>query len=236
MRPRAAVVHAGNLLMLVAAWLPLCCRTLNCPATGAVALAWPMIALSLGVIAVFADEMYRFRQPGGITGNLAAAVFTLVYVGLMFAVLIQLRLLWGLAAIAALVIPVKMGDTGAYTVGRLFGQHKMTPLLSPKKTWEGAIGHLSWAGLSAWATFTWLLPALQLSSSVPAAWRTLLLGLLLGVVGMLGDLAESLLKRDVGCKDSSRWMPGFGGVLDILDSILLAAPVAWFCWACGLVW
>ena len=60
-------------------------------------------------------------------------------------------------------------------------------------------------------------------------------GLLMGAVGMLGDLAESLLKRDVGCKDSSAWMPGFGGVLDILDSLLLSAPIAWLCWSLGIV-
>jgi len=57
----------------------------------------------------------------------------------------------------------------------------------------------------------------------------------LGIAGMLGDLAESMLKRDVGLKDSSRWMPGFGGVLDILDSLLLSAPVAWLCWSLGML-
>jgi phosphatidate cytidylyltransferase len=63
----------------------------------------------------------------------------------------------------------------------------------------------------------------------------MLFGLCVAVAGILGDLAESLIKRDVGRKDSSRWLPGLGGVLDLLDSILLAAPVAWFCWAVGLV-
>ncbi len=68
---------------------------------------------------------------------------------------------------------------------------------------------------------------------LPAGW--IIFGLLMGCVGMLGDLAESLLKRDVGCKDSSAWMPGFGGVLDILDSLLLSAPIAWLCWSLGIV-
>ena len=67
----------------------------------------------------------------------------------------------------------------------------------------------------------------------PSGW--FIFGLLMGSVGMLGDLAESLLKRDVGCKDSSAWMPGFGGVLDILDSLLLSAPIAWLCWSLGIV-
>ena len=66
-------------------------------------------------------------------------------------------------------------------------------------------------------------------------WGWIAFGLLVGGAGMVGDLAESLLKRDVGRKDSSTWMPGFGGVLDVLDSLLLSAPVAWACWAFGLV-
>ena len=82
--------------------------------------------------------------------------------------------------------------------------------------------------------FTWLIPA---TSTHPAgrAWGWLPFGLLMGLAGMVGDLAESLLKRDVGVKDSSRWMPGFGGVLDIVDSLLFTAPVAWLCWASKLV-
>ena len=67
----------------------------------------------------------------------------------------------------------------------------------------------------------------------PTAW--LAYGVIIGVVGLLGDLAESLIKRDLGRKDSSAWMPGFGGVLDLLDSILFAAPVAYLCWVAGLV-
>ena len=66
-------------------------------------------------------------------------------------------------------------------------------------------------------------------------WGWILFGLLVGTVGLMGDLAESMLKRDVGRKDSSTWLPGLGGVLDVLDSILLAAPFAWACWALGLV-
>ena len=66
-------------------------------------------------------------------------------------------------------------------------------------------------------------------------WRWIVFGLAVGAAGLLGDLAESLLKRDAGRKDSSPWMPGFGGVLDLLDSILFAAPVAYLCWATGLV-
>ena len=129
---------------------------------------------------------------------------------------------------ASWIIVVKLGDIGAYSVGRLVGRHKITPLLSPSKTWEGAAGTLLFSVLGSWAVFRFLPPH-------GPSWGWLPFGLLMGGVGMAGDLAESLLKRDAGSKDSSRWLPGLGGVLDILDSLLLTAPLAWFCWSAGLV-
>jgi phosphatidate cytidylyltransferase len=181
--------------------------------------------------------MWRYRKPGGNTANLAVAIFALVYVGLMLWFAVQMRVVWGIGAIAAWVIVVKMGDTGAYTVGRLIGRHKMAPLISPGKTIEGAFGALAFACFGAWIAFRWLVPLTSTTSVDKAClgWGWLAFGLLVGATGMLGDLAESFLKRDVGVKDSSTWMPGFGGILDILDSLLLSAPVAWFCWAGGLV-
>jgi phosphatidate cytidylyltransferase len=128
-----------------------------------------------------------------------------------------------------------MGDTGAYTVGRIFGRHKMAPRLSPGKTIEGAVGAIIFACLGAWLSFRYLIPAMsptEIPAAIPGGWA--IYGVLVGVVGLFGDLAESFIKRDVGRKDSSTWMPGFGGVLDILDSLLLAAPVAWLCWILGI--
>ena len=159
----------------------------------------------------------------------------------------QIRLFWGVGAMAAWIISVKMGDIGAYTVGRLFGSNKMSPTISPGKTVEGALGALVFALIGSWISFHGIVsvrrPPFMASmhgsrlmsnrSGLPSGW--IIFGLLMGSVGMLGDLAESLLKRDVGCKDSSAWMPGFGGVLDILDSLLLSAPIAWLCWSMGIV-
>jgi phosphatidate cytidylyltransferase len=124
-----------------------------------------------------------------------------------------------------------MGDIGAYTVGRLIGRHKMSPAISPGKTIEGGLGALVFACAGAWASFRWLLPP---ATPWVADWGWLVFGLLMGIGGMVGDLAESLLKRDAGVKDSSTWMPGFGGVLDLLDSLLLTAPLAWLCWINGI--
>ena len=142
------------------------------------------------------------------------------------------------SALASWLIAVKAGDIGAFTAGRLVGRHKIAPLLSPKKTIEGAVGALVFSCLGSWATFTWLVPLPGVSPPelpIGPSWGWLPFGLLMGVAGMMGDLAESLLKRDVGCKDSSHWLPGFGGVLDIVDSLLLTAPLAWACWYWGLV-
>jgi phosphatidate cytidylyltransferase len=129
-----------------------------------------------------------------------------------------------------------MGDIGAYTVGRLIGRRKMAPRISPGKTIEGGVGAIVFSCGIAWLAGAWITGA-RVPWSLPAASQTgwLVYGLLVGGAGMVGDLAESLLKRDVGRKDSSSWLPGFGGVLDMVDSVLLAAPVAWACWLLGLV-
>jgi phosphatidate cytidylyltransferase len=128
-----------------------------------------------------------------------------------------------------------MGDTGAYTLGRLMGRHKMAPRLSPGKTWEGAAGAALFAVFGSWAVFNLIGRMLNSHRAPLESWRWIVFGLVVGIAGLLGDLAESLLKRDAGRKDSSPWMPGFGGMLDLLDSILFAAPVAYLCWATGLV-
>jgi phosphatidate cytidylyltransferase len=134
----------------------------------------------------------------------------------------------GLIALVALLLVVKMGDSGAYTVGRLIGRHKMSPVVSPGKTIEGAIGAFAFACLASWFAFTYL-PLWMGAARPHRVWGWIVFGVAVGGAGLLGDLAESLMKRDVGAKDSSAWMPGFGGVLDLLDSILFAAPVAYLC-------
>jgi len=254
MRPVPWVVYCGNLLVVTFCWLaPLCLRfDAKLPEdshylallSSAVATNGTLIALTVGVIMAFTAEMYRFKRPGGVTANIAAAVLAIVYVGLLFSFMVKLLLGWGLVGLLSLLIVVKMGDTGAYTVGRLIGRYKMAPGLSPGKTIEGAFGAVVFACVGAWATFQWLLPAAPqwlLPATAPGDarsgpwWGWILFGLLVGVTGMVGDLAESLIKRDVELKDSSNWVPGFGGVLDILDSALLAAPVAYACWAFGLI-
>ena len=245
-RPVAWPIYAGNLLLVIAQWLPALYLYL------AAHFSWremgfydfflagtrsPLWALAVATLMVFVGEMRQYEQPGGAFAKIAVGIFSLVYVGLMFTFVVQIRLFWGVGAVAAWIISVKMGDIGAYTVGRLFGRNKMSPTISPGKTVEGALGALSFALIGSWISFhgivQWAPPYVESMPGQPSGW--IIFGLLMGSAGMLGDLAESLLKRDVGCKDSSGWLPGFGGVLDILDSLLLSAPVAWLCWSLGIV-
>jgi phosphatidate cytidylyltransferase len=196
-------------------------------------LAWPLLALAASVILAFVAEMRRYEQPGRTIDNLAIAVFAHVYAGVLMTFLVQLRLLdqglGGLLPLVSLVAVVKCGDIGAYTIGRIFGRTKLAPVLSPGKTIEGLLGGLALACVASYLVF-W-----AMGPSRPAGWGWLAYGLLVGIAGVVGDLAESLLKRDAGRKDSSTWMPGFGGILDVVDSPLLAAPVAYVCWTIGLV-
>lgn len=227
----SAVVYLGNTAIVLAnfaaLWFPQMPSSLTCST----------IAFGIALAAVFLAEMARYTGPGHSVERLGLAVLALAYVGLLLSFVAQLRLLGpgslrGIAALASLVIAVKMCDIGAYAVGRLVGRHKLVPVLSPGKTIEGSIGGLVFAVASIWLFDRLLMPRL-LGGPSAAPWGWLAFGLVVGAAGMIGDLAESLIKRDVGRKDSSAWMPGFGGVLDILDSVLLAAPVAYLFWICG---
>lgn len=124
-----------------------------------------------------------------------------------------------------LIVVTKMTDVGAYLVGRRFGRHKMMPILSPRKTWEGLAGGLVFAAGSGFLLVA-LFPE-QLGLIRPR-W-ILFIGILIAAAGVVGDLAESVVKRDAQVKDSGRLIPGIGGALDLIDSILFTAPIL-FLW------
>ncbi len=161
LRPVPWAVYCGNVLLIAAAWVPSVCRAGEDRSQLVNSGAWPLFALAMGVVLLLITEMARYEKPGGVTANVAAGVLALVYVGVMLGFAVQLRMTWGIGALASLVICTKMGDTGAYTVGRLIGRHKMAPVLSPGKTIEGALGALAFACLGSWVTFRWLIPRLQ---------------------------------------------------------------------------
>jgi len=232
LRPIPAIVYGGTALVVASNLLPLFVRGFE-PESPLDPLAWPALALTLCIIAAFFGEMCRYEKPGGVTISLGVTILSIAYVGLMFSFIIQLRALGGgergIIALGAMVAVVKGGDIGAYAVGRLIGRHKLAPVLSPGKTIEGAVGALIFSSAAAWFMFEWLAPRIVSTPPNLPGYFWLVFGLLVCIAGMIGDLAESLLKRDLGRKDSSAWLPGFGGVLDIVDSMLLASPVAFLC-------
>ncbi|MBQ1278549.1 MAG: phosphatidate cytidylyltransferase [Thermoguttaceae bacterium] len=199
--------------------------------TAAFASVHALLAIAAGVLIAFVGEMLRFKLPGGHLINLSGAVFAIVYVGLLGSFLVMMRIAYGVTALASMIVVAKLCDVGAYTVGRLIGRHKMAPSLSPGKTIEGAVGGIAFAILGAWLSVAVLFPLATGEPSQTTWVGVVVYGLAVGLAGMLGDLAESLIKRDVMRKDSGTNVPGFGGFLDVYDSLLLAAPVAFGLWA-----
>ncbi len=164
-----------------------------------------------------------WRMPKGVAGyvrDIAASLLIIGYVPLLgsFAALMLAEGQGPLRVVTFMLIVV-MSDTGGYVAGVLFGKHPMAPKISPKKSWEGVAGSLVFATIAGVCMAIFVL-------NVPF-WVGLILGVGLVAVGSCGDLIESMIKRDLGIKDMSSFLPGHGGVMDRLDSLLVAAPVAW---------
>jgi len=184
-----------------------------------------LFAFTATILATFLLEMATFEGPGHSVERISLTVWVVAYLGILpsFLVNLQLGRTDGLGPVSlALAIFVPKGcDIGAYFTGRLFGRHHMTRVLSPNKTWEGAVGGLLTAVLVAFGLD-------RLGPVIPGgAAGTILFGLTVGLAGMFGDLAESLIKRDCKRKDASHIVPGFGGVLDVVDAIVFAAPLCY---------
>jgi len=164
-----------------------------------------------------------WRMPKGAAGyvrDAAASMLIIGYVPLLgsFAAL-MLAEERGSARLVTFLLIVVMNDTGGYVAGVLFGKHPMVPKISPKKSWEGLAGSLVFGTAAGVCMAVFLL-------AVPF-WVGIVLGVSLVAAGTCGDLIESIIKRDLGIKDMSSFLPGHGGVMDRLDSLLIAAPVAW---------
>jgi phosphatidate cytidylyltransferase len=222
--PQIPVCYFGVLVLGLANWLAhLPERQAN---------PWPMVlAILTGlVLTVFLYEMAVFEGSGRSVERMAVTLWVVMYLGLLPCFFAQLRWLYppavaerGSVALALAIFVPKGCDVGAYFTGRLLGRHRMTPVLSPKKTWEGAAGGLVMAVLATVA-----LDRLGPVALLRENWLLEIgFGLTLGVAGMLGDLAESLIKRDCQSKDASHAVPGFGGVLDVVDAVIFAAPPAY---------
>jgi phosphatidate cytidylyltransferase len=218
-----------TLIVVVAGWVPHWIMSER-PLLLFAELGPPMLGFVFAVLCLFLKGAIRYREPGSSMETLGAEVLIVAYVGVLLTITAQLRWLGGYAALASLIIAAKSGDVGAYTLGRLFGRKKMVPRLSPGKTWMGALGALIGAGAASWAWFQFGAPNLFPKTSACDWYWSVLFGIIIGLVGLGGDLCESLIKRDVEQKDSAELLPGFGGLLDLLDSILYAGPVAYVLW------
>ena len=167
----------------------------------------------------------RGRTVKGVVAAAGGTLWAFVYLGLMLGAILLIRREHTVWMLLWIVLVTKACDIGAYFTGRAIGRHKLIPWLSPGKTWEGLAGGVALAmvvgALGSVALVRWT------AESGLTWWHGLITGILLGLAGQAGDLMASLLKRDAGRKDSGTMLPGFGGVLDVLDSPLLAMPVAY---------
>lgn len=191
----------------------------------------PIAAPALAFVIVFVMLFAALRRAWGqktehAIVHMAGTSLATLYLGGLAWFLMALRVqrlsyfVGSTTVVLMVLLVVKFTDIGAYFGGRAIGRHKMIPWLSPGKTWEGLACGVVVAGVVGIIASRWFDHAFT-------AWQIFVLSVIIGAVGQLGDLLESLMKRDAEVKDSSSLIPGFGGILDVIDSPLLAAPFAY---------
>jgi len=180
---------------------------------------WELLFILI-VLLVLIIMQFRRRDNCGVIVGISTTVFGILYVSWFFSFVIKVRYLDnGLGLLAAVLLITKLGDMGAYFVGSLLGKTPLIPRISPKKSVEGAVGGLLASVLAALI----IKPLLGFNFM-----HLIAIGLVLGVLAQLGDLSESLMKRDCQVKDSGKIFPGLGGILDSIDSLLFTVPVFYF--------
>jgi phosphatidate cytidylyltransferase len=178
---------------------------------------WSGALLSALLMGVFGVRIVR-GEIGESLQSVGSYVLGWTYVPVMLGFLTAVRLRWGVAGLIAVVGVCKAGSSGAYFAGSLLGRRKLVPRVSPGKTVAGAVG-----AVVAAVAVSWGLSVSPLGVMTPGA--AVVFGLLAALTGIFGDLAESLLKRQADIKDSGSLLPGFGGMLDMLDDVLFTAPL-----------
>ena len=180
-----------------------------------------VLFLVLGCLFIFVLQFFHKDHSQALVG-IALTLFGILYISWFLSFLIKIRFLeGGMLWTAYLLAVTKAADIGAYCMGSLFGRHSLIPHISPRKSIEGTLGGL----------LTSVIVSVAFSRYLPLQFSLLhvvVLGLLIGAVGQIGDLSESLMKRFCQTKDSGNLLPGMGGVLDAVDSILFTAPIFYF--------
>jgi len=181
--------------------------------------SWELLFIVLALLFLILMQ-FRRRQNSGVIVAISTTLFGILYVSWFFSFLIKIRYLaHGIGLLSTVLLITKSGDIGAYLIGMRFGKTPLIPHISPKKSVEGAIGGLIFSVLGALVSKSFLhFNYLHL----------IFMGIFLGILGQLGDLSESLIKRDCQIKDSGNIFPGMGGVLDLVDSLLFTAPAFYF--------
>jgi len=178
------------------------------------------ILIVIACLFIFVLQFTR-RDSSQALASIAVTMFGLLYIAWLFSFFIKIKFLpHGALLVSFLVLVTKMGDVGAYLIGSSVGRHNLIPRISPHKTVEGTVGGLLFSIAAAVLSKSYL-------PEFPYA-HLIVLGVLLGILAQVGDLAESLLKRDCGVKDSGANLSGFGGILDLIDSLIFTAPIFYF--------
>jgi len=177
---------------------------------------WELLFIVIALVALIILQFARQQNPGAVIA-ISTTAFGILYIAWFLSFIIKIRVLPnGTGLLAALLLITKLGDIGAYIVGFRFGKTPLLRRISPNKTVEGALGGLIFSVMGALISWRFLNFSFL---------HLIFMGAFFGVLGQLGDLSESLFKRDCEVKDSGRLFPGMGGVLDIIDSLLFTAPV-----------
>lgn len=184
---------------------------------------WPLLTLGLTLFSAF---VYYFFSGISPLVNLAVTVFGVAYLTIPLSVIMLIDIEYGRYWMLYLLLVTKVTDIGAYFAGKKFGRHKMAPVISPKKTWEGAIAGFFFGTLASYLMHIISIEYLG-GPLFASAFHALGFGAIMSIVAQIGDLSESLLKRDSGVKDSNR-LPGLGGILDMVDSLVFTAPLLYF--------
>lgn len=183
---------------------------------------WSGLALAGATVVLLAVFLFRQGPLEAIPRSVSVVVLSWLYCGLLVAALVGLRLRFGVEWVIVAFVATWANDTFAYFAGHAYGRHRLYERISPKKTWEGFAGGAVGSVLGTLAVTWFLLPRVA-----PAA--AILVGAGAAVLGPLGDLAESMVKRAAGVKDSGRIIPGHGGLLDRIDALLFVAPWVYVC-------
>lgn len=220
---RANGIEASKRITTTAALIGLLVSSIIPATTAPTGPAFATAAIAVLLISLAFHS--RRRSVEGVVASAGGTLLAFVYLGLMFGFVLAIRREHSVWVLSWVVLTTKACDIGAYFTGRAVGRHKLISWLSPGKTWEGLAGGVVLAAAVGAGGLAWLRAS---EGGLPPVWAGAVGGAVFGLTGQLGDLIESLFKRDAGMKDSSSILPGFGGVLDVLDSPLLAVPVAYW--------